>query len=189
MAYADKLSPVPNQDNIVPNGLATFSWLEWFRQVRDILNEVNYSREYAGFRQSTSQTTSVINTPKVIPFEQYQEDGITIVDGSKVTISRTGLYKVDFSTQITSSSASTKTVWFWPRVNGVDVAGFTMKHSVAGSTATEVVSRQGIFPLNAGDYLEAWWATDDLNITLEAIAATAFSPASPAALLAVVQLR
>ena len=182
-------SPVPNQTTITETDKASYPWLEWFRQVRGILNELNYSRDYGGFNQTTDQTPTAINTAQVVPFSHYLQDGVSIVDGSKITIKRTGLYKIDFSTQITSTSSSIKNVWFWPRVNGVDVGGFTMKHTLSSNNETEVVSRHGIFSLSANDYLQVMWAADSTNVKLGAVAATAFSPASPAALLAVIQLR
>jgi hypothetical protein len=87
-----------------------------------------------------------------------------------------------------SSSASTVTFWFWPRVNGVDVSKATMKNSLHNNGAVFITSRSAIFQLNAGDYLEAMWAVDSTDGSLQAAAATAFAPAAPAATISIVRL-
>jgi hypothetical protein len=78
--------------------------------------------------------------------------------------------------------------WFWPRVNGVDVAGSTMKNALHQNGAVLVVSRSAIFNFSAGDYLEAMWAVDSTSGYLAASAATAFAPAAPASTIAITRL-
>jgi hypothetical protein len=51
------------------------------------------------------------------------------------------------------------------------------------------MSRSAIFNVTADDYLEAYWATDDADATLDASAATAFAPATPSVILSVTRLR
>lgn len=185
------VSPAPYQENLVqgtPNTLASFSWLEWFRQLRDFVVEFKIYKNYVLCSSETSQTPTAVDTPKAIGFESNPvQHGITR-NGTKVYAPYTGLYKFSFSTQVTSTSSSTKTVWFWPRVNGVDVSGFTMRVTINSNNATIVLSRSGFFPLNEGDYLEAWWATDSMDVELTAFPATAFAPATPSALLEVLQI-
>jgi len=175
------ISPAPYSDPA-----NSFSWLEWFRQVRDRLNAVS---RYGTFSNTTNHTLSTINTATLVTFDsQPIVDGIAIVDNSKITIPVTGIYAFDFSVQLSSTSASTKNVWFWPRVNGVDAAGVTMVQSISNNGATLVASRSGVFKLNMGDYLQVYWAADSLDITLQAYAATAFAPATPSVLLSVKQI-
>jgi hypothetical protein len=65
-----------------------------------------------------------------------------------------GEYLLSFTAQITSTSASTANFWFWPRVNGTDTAGSTIKASLHQNAATTVVSRTVIFYIDANDYVE-----------------------------------
>ena len=95
---------------------------------------------------------------------------------------------VSFSAQIASTSASTVNFWFWPRVNGSDVSGSTMKNALHQNGAVLVVSRSAIFNFAAGDYLEAMWAVDSTDGFLDASAATAFAPAAPASTIAITRL-
>jgi hypothetical protein len=99
-----------------------------------------------------------------------------------------GQYMVSFSVQISSSSASTVNFWFWPRINGADIAGASMKNALHQNGATLVVSRSSIFDVAAGDYLEAMWAVDSASGTLDASAATAFAPAAPASTILITRL-
>jgi|LakMenE01Jun11ns_1017448.scaffolds.fasta_scaffold9951273_5 hypothetical protein len=164
----------------------SFSWLEWFRQVRD---KVNSTSRYGSFSNTTNHTLSAINAATLITFDsQPIVDGISLSEGSKILIPKTGVYSFDFSVQISSSNASVKNLWFWPRVNGVDAPGVTMKQSIDISGTTIVASRSGVFSLNINDYLQVYWAADSLNVTLEAQAATAFAPATPSVLLSVKQI-
>lgn len=183
----NNISPVPYQEQIVQGSLAAFTWLEWFRQLRDFIVGFNAYKTYGVFVCTNNQAPTAVDTPQVIPFDtQPLVDGVTY-DGSKITVPYTGLYRFTFSCQITSTSASAKNVWFWPRVNGVDIAGSTIKSTLTSNSATGIVTKSGIFNLNAGDYLEAWWAADSLNIQLTAFSATSFAPAAPAVSLEVLQ--
>lgn len=186
------ISPVPYQEQLIqssPGTIASFTWLEWFRQIRDFIVNFNAYKTYGLFASTVTQPLTVgISTPQVITLNtQPVTDGITY-SGSKITVPYTGLYRFTFSAQLTSASASIKNFWFWPRVNGVDISGSTIKYSISGANGTAVVTRSGLFKLNAGDYLEAWWAADDTNTQLTAFAATAFAPATPAVTLEVLQI-
>ena len=95
---------------------------------------------------------------------------------------------ISFSAQIASSSSNTVNFWFWPRINGTDVAGSTMVNALHQNNATIVVSRAALFTVNAGDYLEVMWAVDNTNGKLDSVAATAFAPAAPATTLAITRI-
>lgn len=114
-------------------------------------------------------------------------DGITL-NGSQIQFVEAGEYLISFSAQIASSSSSTVHFWFWPRVNGTDVAGSTMKNALHKNNATLVVSRTALFTVSAGDYLEAMWAVDSTSGKLDASAATAFAPATPASTLSITRV-
>jgi hypothetical protein len=184
----NNISPVPYQEQIVQGAFATFTWLEWFRQLRDFVVGFNAYKTYGMFACTNNQTPTAVNTPQVIQFDtQPITDGITYT-GSKITVPNTGLYRFTFSCQVTSTSSSAKNVWFWPRVNGVDVPGSTIKSTMLSNNSTGIVTRSGLFRLNAGDYLESWWAADKLDVQLTAFSATSFAPATPAVLLEALQI-
>ena len=71
---------------------------------------------------------------------------------------------------------------------GASASGSTMMNALHQNNAVLVVSRSAIFNFNAGDYLEAMWATSSTSGSLQASAATAFAPAAPASTIAITRL-
>lgn len=144
--------------------------------------------QYAG-AVTTDQTALDPDTAYALTYTAGIADGITNgTPASQIVFEEGGQYMVAFSAQISSSSGSTVNFWFWPRVNGIDVAGSTIKSALHVNGAVVVVSRSAIFNFAAGDYLEAMWATDSTSGILNASAATAFAPAAPASTLAITRL-
>ena len=154
---------------------------EW-RQI--VLEDGQYSGSIA-----TTQTAVAINTAYALTYTPGVVDGITNgTPASRIVFEEAGQYMVSFSAQIASSSSSTVNFWFWPRINGVDVAGASMKNALHQNNAVLVVSRSAIFDLAAGDYLEVMWAVDTVTGTLKPTAATAFAPAAPASTITITRL-
>ena len=138
---------------------------------------------------TATQTAAAANTAYALTYTSSDEQGITNgTPASRLVFEEAGQYMVAFSAQVASTSASTVSFWFWPRVNGTDVAGSTMKNALHNNNATLVVSRSAIFEFAAGDYLEAMWAVDSTNGSLSAVAATAFAPAAPASTISITRL-
>jgi len=145
------------------------------------------SIHYGTFVDTTDQTAAAINTAYPITFNTTKTaDGIYVgAPTSRIYFENAGLYNLKFSAQVTSTSASTKTLWFFPSINGTAVPDSAMKMSISNNNFTALISRSVSMSFNAGDYLEATWATDDTTITLEAAPATAFAPATPSVILAI----
>jgi len=112
--------------------------------------------------------------------------GVTLgTPASRIVFTEGGAYTLSFTAQTHSSSGSTVNFWFWPRLNGVDIVDSAMQNTLHQNNATMIISRTQIFNVNAGDYLEAYWATDRTQGSLQHHAANAFAPATPAATLAI----
>ena len=164
------------------NGYPVVSKNGEFRQI------VLEDGQYAG-GVTTDQTAASTNTAYALTYTSSTADGITNgTPASRLVFAEAGQYMVSFSAQIASTSSSTVNFWFWPRVNGTDVAGSTMKNALHQNGSVLVVSRSAIFEFSAGDYLEAMWAVDSTSGFLDATAATAFAPAAPASTIAITRL-
>jgi hypothetical protein len=164
------------------NGYPVVSKNGEFRQI------VLEDGQYAG-GVTTDQTAASANTAYTLTYTSSTADGITNgTPASRLVFAEAGQYMVSFSAQIASTSSSTVNFWFWPRVNGADVAGSTMKNALHQNGSVLVVSRSAIFEFSAGDYLEAMWAVDSTSGFLDATAATAFAPAAPASTIAITRL-
>jgi len=112
------------------------------------------------------------------------------INGSRITFSETGYYLVSFSAQIFSSSASTVEFVFWPKKNGTNMAGSTIRAALHGNAETTVVSRAVIIHATANDYLEVATACDSTSGSLKAFAASGISdePACPATTLTIIRV-
>jgi len=164
------------------NGYPVVSKNGEFRQI------VLEDGQYAG-GITTDQTAASTNTAYALTYTSSIADGVTNgTPASSLVFEEAGQYMVSFSAQIASTSSSTVNFWFWPRVNGTDVAGSTMKSALHQNGSVLVVSRSAIFNFAAGDYLEAMWAVDSTTGFLHSTAATAFAPAAPSSTMAITRL-
>jgi hypothetical protein len=144
--------------------------------------------QYAG-AVTTDQTAASTNTAYALTYTSSIAEGVTNgTPASRIVFAEAGQYMISFSAQIASTSSSTVNFWFWPRINGTDVTGSTMKNALHQNGSVLVVSRSAIFDVNANDYLEAMWAVDSTSGFLDATAATAFAPAAPASTIAITRL-
>lgn len=146
---------------------------------------------HANLIRTTDVTAAAINTAYAIQFDTPTgAEGISLdgTDPTKIVFAEGGEYLLMFSAQISSTSSSTVNFYFWPRLNGTDAEGSTMKNALHQNGATLVVSRAAKFDVTAGDYLQVMWAVDSTSGFLDASAATAFSPAAPAATLAITRM-
>jgi hypothetical protein len=144
--------------------------------------------QYAG-AVTTDQTAASINTAYALTYTSSIAEGVTNgTPASRLVFEEAGQYMISFSAQIASTSSSTANFWFWPRINGVDVVGSTMKNALHQNGSVLVVSRSAIFDVSANDYLEAMWAVDSTSGFLDATTATAFAPAAPASTIAITRL-
>lgn len=144
---------------------------------------------YGQFAKTTDQVPGAINTAQALTWSSSLiSSGVSIgAPTSRIVVANAGLYKFSVSLQLTSSSASVKNVWIWFRKNGVDVPSSSLVTSLDSATAIRTPSRSLFFSLIAGDYIEVMFASDSTSMTVDNIAATAFAPAAPAALLSVNQ--
>ena len=146
---------------------------------------------HATFIRSTDVTAAAADTAYSITYDAPSNNSRIDRDATnneRIVFEEAGEYLISFTAQISSSSGSDVTFYFWPAINGTDQTGSTMVNVLHQNGATLVVSRSAIFDISADDYLEVKWAVDSTNGKLDATAATAFSPASPATTLAITRI-
>lgn len=145
----------------------------------------------ANLYRSTDATAAVINTAYAIQYDApvgANDISLDAIDATKIVFAKSGEYLLSFTAQISSGTSSAINFYFWPRKNGTDVAGSTIQNSIKQNNTILLVSRSAIFNITAGDYIQAMWATDDVNGLLDATAATAFSPAAPSSSLTITRI-
>jgi hypothetical protein len=139
------------------------------------------------FYNTTTQTAAAINTAYPITLNTTDiTDGVYIgATTSQVFVDRIGIYNFQFSAQLVKASAGAGNVFIWYRVNGVNVANSAGKVTLAGSSAAVVAAWNYVVKLNAGDYFELVFSTDDTGCQIVAAAAAAPAPAIPSVILTV----
>lgn len=157
-----------------------------------VFRQVVLADGYASLSRTTVQVATAINTAQAIGWDAPSfNSGIALdpTDNTKIVFEEDGVYLLAFAVELLSSSSNAKSGWFWPRIDGVDVPGSTIKVTLSDNGHHIVMSRSAAFPMTAGSYLQAMWAVNDLTLWIDAPAATAFAPSSPAVTLAITRLR
>tara|TARA_R110000803_G_scaffold205033_3_gene271441 strand:+ start:463 stop:1809 length:1347 start_codon:yes stop_codon:yes gene_type:complete len=156
--------------------------------VRPTIEQQKY---FGVFSKTTDQTPVVIDTAYAITFDSTRiANGVAIgATTSHIEVIESGLYDVACTLQYTSTSAAAKTIYSWIRKNGTDVADSSRLLTLTGNNQYNPVSISEAVSLSAGDYIEIMFAADSTAVTLDAVAATAFSPAAPAANLVIQQVQ
>lgn len=146
---------------------------------------------YGDFAKTADQSIAVINTAEAITFNVTDSsNGISIGSpASRIVAANSGLYSFALHAQLISGNASSKNIFIWFRKNGVNIANSTLAVTLSANAQYFPIAKTDFFSLAAGDYIEAYWASTDTAVTLKAIAASGFAPASPAAGLSVTQVQ
>ena len=146
--------------------------------------------DYGSFDSTVDQTLGAINTATAVTLSNtLVSNGVTLTSGSRLNVVEAGYYQIDATIQLTSGSSSAKNIFFWLRKNGSNVADSTRAVTVDINSGYLPISLNYTISLAASDYIELYWAADDTNVTLDAIAASAFAPASPSVLVNMSQLQ
>lgn len=145
------------------------------------------NKRYGSFYDTTTQTAAAINTAYPITINTTAiTNGVYIgTPASRVYVDRPGTYNFQFSCQLNKSTASAKTVYIWYRVNGNDVAASATAVTLAGTSAASVAAWNFVVVMNAGDYFELVWSTDDTSCQIQAAAAAGPVPSIPSVILTV----
>jgi hypothetical protein len=164
----------------------------YFNQIDNLLGAINgtggasYLQSPNGaWYDTTTQTRVAINTPQAVTFNSVvvsNQIGQRTAGDSKIYVDKAGYYNFQFSAQIGKASGGNAYIWIWFRVNGVDIPDSSSKVAVQGASAESVPAWNFVLPMNADDYFELMWATDD-GVEIMSIASTSFAPATPSVIL------
>jgi enamine deaminase RidA (YjgF/YER057c/UK114 family) len=158
--------------------------------VRPSVTEDKY---YGEFTNTTGVTPLAVNTAYALEWDNVEiAKGVTIggTNDTEVTVSESGLYQFDVRMQFASGNSNVKIAWVWYRLNGTtDYANSAVVGSLSDGNGYLVMSNNEFFSLAAGDFVEVMWAVDNTGLEPTTVAATAFAPAAPCALLGVIQVQ
>lgn len=144
-------------------------------------------KRYGSFFDTTTQTAAATNTAYPITLNSTSiTDGVYIgTPTSRVYVDRVGTYNFQFSAQLLKSGGGSGNIYIWYRVNGANIANSATIVTLAGSSSASVAAWNFVVELNAGDYFELVWSTNNTNCEIHAAAASAPVPAIPSVILTV----
>lgn len=97
--------------------------------------------------------------------------GVTIVDNSKITISRSGTYNIQFSAMFSNPESTAYAISFWLRKNNNNVPDSNTDLTVPtkhGQVNGKAVAAINFFvDAEPGDYFELMWSTPMATIIIE----------------------
>jgi hypothetical protein len=154
---------------------------------------VSEDKFYGEFTNTTGMTPAAADTAYEMEWDNVEiAKGVTIAgtNDTEITVAETGLYQFDVRVQFSSSNANTKAAWVWFRLNGTtDYTNSAVIGTLSDNNGYTVLSNNNFFSLATGDFIEVMWAVDDTGLEPTTIAATAFAPAAPCAVLGVTQVQ
>jgi hypothetical protein len=171
--------------------------LLWDRTGYPVISKDNQWRQivladgYGEIACTTSQVATAANTAYQIPFNSSTTNGgisVNASDNTRIDFVEAGVYSITGHIQLKSSSAASKTVYYWLSVNGSNV-DHSERLTMHNNNAFALLAVTDQISLNAGDYIQLNYAVDDVALWLDASAATAFAPASEAARISITRSR
>jgi hypothetical protein len=181
----ENISQIPAARVPITSNLISREWYRFFYNLFAILG--TGSLRYGTFFDTTDQTAAATNTAYAITFDNTDLSAGVYrgTPTSRIYVDRPGAYNFQFSLQLSSTSGSTKLVYIWPRINGVDVPDSSTRVTLKGSNEEYVAAWNFVLRMNTGDYFQLMWATSDTGVQILADPATAFCPAIPSVILTV----
>lgn len=140
------------------------------------------------FFSTDDQPIVSANVAQPIDFPiEYLNNAVRVNSGtdSRIYVDVGGVYNFQFSGQLRSNSSSAKQVYIWIARDGTDIGYSTHQYTVSGGNTHLNISWNFNIDLDVGEYVEMQWASDDVDMSLEAAAATAPHPGMPSAVMAV----
>jgi len=146
------------------------------------------SGQYGEFHNTTTLTNPVSNALNVIPFNSTQiSNGVSIVSGTRITVTNAGVYFISVSMQIAKPSGSLSTIFLWLRLNGVDIPYSRRSLITQGEGASNLAIMTDLQLMAAGQYIELVWQTSSTTVTLPATAPGS-APGIPSVQISAIQV-
>jgi hypothetical protein len=144
------------------------------------------SRPNGLFYNTTTQTLAAPNVGYPITFDApYLSNGVRVISGSRITADIGGVYNFQYRGCVESGSASSKNVFLWISRGGTAVGFSTTAYTLVGSGTLGVISWNFNIDLQAGQYVELYWAADSTDVELATEPAAGAHPGIAASVVAV----
>jgi hypothetical protein len=151
------------------------------------------SAPYGAFQDSTDQTAANTTTGYAVTFNTTDySNGVYVSNSSRLNVRNYGIYNIQFSFQYKNTTNDGQDIDIWFKKNGTNVAGSNSRFHMPARKSTgdpsHLITAMNYFlEMNAGDYVEIFWRTTDIGVSLEQYP-TSTSPDRPSIPSAIVTL-
>ena len=163
---------VANSSSYADNGVTNLSVGTWYDTTTQTL--------VAGASASITLDTPVIN------------DGITVVSNSRLTVTRSGIYNIQFSAQVATTVGGSPTVYIWLRKNGTNVLYSNTAVTIKNQNDKYVAAWNFVENLTAGQYVELIWYVNggaSAQLVAEPVGPTNGGVAVPSVIVTMTQIK
>lgn len=140
---------------------------------------------YGAFQDSTDQVAANTTTAYAITFDTTDfNNGVTLSNSSRLNVSQSGIYNIQFSIQFKNTTNDTQDVDVWFKKNGTNIDKSNSKFGLgprkSSGDPTHMISAMNFFvSMETNDYVEIMWRPSDVGISIEHYA-TSSTPTRPA---------
>jgi hypothetical protein len=146
---------------------------------------------YGSFSDNTNQVVSGSNIPTVWRYSRTElSNGIIVSGGTKIVVQNTGVYEIGYSPQIEKTQGNSANVTIWAAINGNSVDRSSSTLSLVSNSTLQLPFVSLIFELNANDYVEFYFSSDNQHVQLTALngLTTPTRPDSPSIIIVAKQI-
>ena len=144
---------------------------------------------YGSFVSTQPQTAANTTSAFAITLDRTEfASGFVIENNTKIKALNSGLYNIQFSIQFTSTNASTKQIYVFPKKNGLNVPDSSTVFSITGNGVNLVPYLNYVISLNVNDYVEIFFGVSDTAAQIASPAVPAYSPNIPPVLLTITEV-
>ena len=156
--------------------------IQW-KSVSSVLPAPNYGN----FLSTLTQTPLAVGVGQPVTLNTtLGANNFSLTNGSQITAAVAGTYNLQFSLQLLLTSGGGDSIEIWVAKNGNPVPNSNTSFSVKNVNEAEFAALNFIDTLNAGDYLQLYWAAGDVHLRLAALASSYGGPNIPSAIVTVV---
>lgn len=145
---------------------------------------------YSGY-DTTTQTNLGATFANAMRINTTAEsNGIFVTQSSRVVITSSGTYNIQFSAQIDKTDSGNDEIEIWLSKNGVNVIDSGGIIELSGNNAENIAVWNYVMTFAANDYFELYWHSVDVNLRIlsRGIQSNPARPAVPSLILTVTQV-
>ena len=147
-------------------------------------------RAFAQPLSTIDQTGNVAAATAVTFNTDLTGTGVSVVASTQITFTAAGTYMLAPSIQFKNTDSNDHDVTVWFRKNGTNIANSATILTIpkAADGGVTVFSLSFFDTVTAGQYIEVMWLPEDVDVTVEFIAAGAIAPAIPSVVCPVMRI-